>query len=363
MADIGGSRAPDQLHAADVALVERYDCVLLDLDGVIYRGGAVIDGAVDALRGIREAGSHPAFVTNNAARTPEVVAAQLVGLGIEASASDVVTSAQAAAHEVAQLVPAGSPVLCVGAEGLRQALVERGLRPLADTRDEPAAAVVQGFDPELTWQRLAQAAYAVATGVPWVATNLDATVPTAAGIAPGNGTLVSAVATAAGRRPDVVAGKPARPLFDETLRRVGGSRPLLVGDRLDTDIAGARAVGADSLLVLSGVATLAQACCCPPSERPSFVGWNVSAVLRPHPLPRPDAAGWSFDEWRVEVVDAPEPDGVRAARVQVTGSGDPDAGLRTVVAAAWAWHDTHPGAAADALDLGDAGERLGGAAH
>ncbi len=229
---------PATLQSSSEPLTARYDCAMLDLDGVVYRGPDAIEGVPDLLRRARDEGMTLAFVTNNAARTPASVAAHLSELGVEAAAADVVTSAQAAAREVANRVPAGAAVLVVGGEGLEVALRERGLVPVSGAADSPVA-VVQGFHPDVGWRQLAEAAYALAGGVPWVASNLDLTVPTARGIAPGNGALVAAVSTAAGRQPDVVAGKPFRPLFDETLLRIGSERPIVVGDRLDTDIEGA----------------------------------------------------------------------------------------------------------------------------
>ena len=139
-----------------------------------------------------------AFVTNNAARTPETVAAHLRELGVEAQPDDVVTSAQAAATLVLGRVGAGAAVLVVGGEGLRAALIERGLRPVTSADD--AVAVVQGFAPDVDWQALAEGTFAVRRGLPWIAANLDSTVPTPRGMAPGNGALVGVIAQTTGRR-------------------------------------------------------------------------------------------------------------------------------------------------------------------
>ncbi len=326
-------------------LTSTYDCAMLDLDGVVYRGAHVIDKVPDVLRRARSLGMTLAFVTNNAARTPREVAAQLRDLGIEAADADVVTSAQAAAREVANRVPAGSAVLVVGGEGLEEALRERRLVPVFRCKDSPRA-VVQGFHPDVGWRQLAEAAYALAADIPWVASNTDLSIPTASGIAPGNGTLVNAVATAIGRGPDAVAGKPHRPLFDETVLRVGASNPLVVGDRLDTDIEGANACGADSLLVLTGVTDFAALCCARPPQRPSYVATGLEGLLREHQAPTSDDGRWNAGGWTAQASDG---------KLAVSRRGaDAEDGLRAAVAAAWSWYDEHPDAAEGALAVTDA---------
>ncbi|MFY0406008.1 HAD-IIA family hydrolase [Solicola sp. PLA-1-18] len=275
--------SPRQVHAlesSDGPLADAYDVTMLDLDGVVYRGEAAVAGAVEALE-VARASTTLAYVTNNASRPPQAVAHKLRGLGVPAEDGDVVTSAQAAARMVSEVVPAGSTVLVVGGEGLEAALAELGLRSTRSLDDGPAA-VVQGFHPTIGWELLAEGTYAVASGLPWIASNTDMTVPTARGVAPGNGTLVAAIATATGRTPDV-AGKPRAPLFDETVLRVGGRHPLMVGDRLDTDIEGANVVGADSLFVLTGVSTLADAVAADPVRRPTYVSADLAGLLHAHP--------------------------------------------------------------------------------
>lgn len=258
------------------ALQDSYDVALLDLDGVVYIGEHAVPHAAEALRAARDAGMRLAFLTNNAARPPEVVATHLVELGIDASAAEVVTSAQAAARLLADRLPAGSRVLVVGGDGLNAALRERDLVPVSRLDDDPAA-VVQGFHPDVGWRLLAEGSYAVASGLPWVASNLDRTVPTARGRAPGNGTLVDAVRAATGREP-VVAGKPEPPMHHEAVLRTGADRPLMVGDRLDTDIEGANRVGVDSLLVLTGVTDPVELVLAAPGLRPTHVGRDLRAL-------------------------------------------------------------------------------------
>jgi glycerol 3-phosphatase-2 len=335
--------APRTLGVSTKPLVEVYDCAMLDLDGVVYVGDEAVPGVPDVLTRARHTGMTLAYVTNNAARTPATVAESLRRIGVEADENDVVTSAQAAAREVSNLVPAGSKVLVVGGEGLHDALRERGLVPVSSDLEEPAA-VVQGFHPSVGWALLAEGGYALRRGVPWVASNLDVTVPTGRGIAPGNGALVEALAVAVGRRPDVVAGKPFRPLFDETVTRTSSRRPIVIGDRLDTDIAGAVTCGADSLLVMTGVTDIHALCCAPSGSRPDFVSWTMQGLLQPHAAPDLDGDGTcSLGGWIVRA------DG-GALVVRRTGH-DVDDGLRAVAVAAWHARDQAPDADLDTSGL------------
>jgi glycerol-1-phosphatase len=326
------------LQASADPLMRAYDCAMLDLDGVVYRGADAVDGVTRELDKARDAGMRLAFVTNNAARTPEQVSAHLSSLGVRAEPGDIVTSAQAAARALTELVPAGSAVLVVGGEGLQAAITERGFRVVTSAEDDPAA-VVQGFHPSVGWSLLAEGAYAARSGIPWVASNGDLTVPTARGIAPGNGSLVQAVAAAAARQPDVIAGKPFRPLFDETVDRVDARHPLVVGDRLDTDIQGAANTATDSLLVLTGVTDLATACVAVGDQRPTYVARTLRGLTMPHGAPErlSDGAGLAGWEARFE-----------GGGLVLTRSGDdPDDGVRAVVQAVW-WR-VDDGASPDAI--------------
>jgi HAD superfamily hydrolase (TIGR01450 family) len=250
--------------------VVQYDGLFVDLDGVVYRGRQAVPYAVEALSGFP---GRVLYVTNNASRTPQMVAEQLRGYGLRVTAGDVVTSAQAAAAHLATLVPPGSAVLVTGGEGLLQAVQDNGLRVV--TSADEADAVLQGFWPKLTWKDLAEASYAVSRGVPWIASNTDMSVPTARGIAPGNGTFVAAVASATGREP-IVTGKPYHPIMELARSRAHVDTPLVIGDRLDTDIAAARSAGMDSLLVLTGVTSWTDLLQVPVPELPT----RVAADLR-----------------------------------------------------------------------------------
>jgi glycerol-1-phosphatase len=254
------------------------------------------------------------------------VAAHLRELGVPAAEEDVVTSAQAAATMLAARVPVGSRVLVVGGEGLVVAVRERGLEPVHQAGDG-VAAVVQGFAPEVGWRLLAEGTYAVAAGLPWVATNMDATVPTPGGRAPGNGLLVGVVASAAGRSPDAVAGKPETPLHDESVRRTGALTPLVVGDRLDTDIEGANRADVPSLLVLTGVSGPVDLVTARPELRPTYLARDLrDGLLAAHPGVERVGAGWRCGGWTVTA---------RGAAVSVEGSGDPVDGLRALCVAWW----------------------------
>lgn len=263
-------------------LLDRVDALLFDLDGVVYVGPDAVPHAVDVIQAARDAAVDCVFITNNAARMPDAVAHHLTELGIPARPHDVVTSPQAAVTVLGDFVPQGSRILVIGGTGIADELRRRGYVPVASLDDQPAA-IVQGFSPDLGWRELAEATFAVRSGLPWIATNPDRTFPTPRGAAPGNGALVGLVAEAAGRGPDVVAGKPEPPLMREALTRCGATRPLMVGDRLDTDIAAGARVGIPSLLVLTGVTTAEGVLRALPGERPDFLGQDLRVLLHPYP--------------------------------------------------------------------------------
>jgi HAD superfamily hydrolase (TIGR01450 family) len=245
-----------------------------------------------------------AYVTNNSSRTPQAVAEQLQALGLPARATDVVTSAHAAARLVVERFGGPVRVLVVGGEGLRDALVAVGCVPVSSADDRPDA-VVQGYDPELRYRDLAEAALAVSRGAWWVATNRDLTLPTERGLQPGNGALVGAVKAAVGHDPAVFAGKPDAALLEEARRRTSARRPVAVGDRLDTDVEGAARAGVDSLLVLTGVSTGADLLLAGRSCRPTYVALDLGGLLTPHPAPVAEdgqgGARWRCGRWAATV--------------------------------------------------------------
>lgn len=287
------------LRGSERPLAECYDVALLDLDGVVYVGKDAVPAAPQALRQARELGMQLAFVTNNAARPPAVVATHLTELAIAAEPGEVITSSQAAARYLAEQLPAGALVLVLGTTGLYEALAEQGLRT-TDTAAEPVAAVVQGYSPDMDWALLAEGAVAINSGALWVATNADPTVPSPRGPLPGNGSLVAALRLATRREP-VVTGKPDPTMHRETMIRTGARDPVVVGDRLDTDIEGANAVGCASLLVFSGVTDVADLLAASQAQRPTYVGADLAALLSPHPQPELSADGASCGRWSAAV--------------------------------------------------------------
>lgn len=278
------------LIGVDRPLAEAYELALVDLDGVAYRGPLPIEHAADGLTAARARGLGLIFVTNNASREPESVSDQLTSLGIPTQPDEVMTAAQAAAKVLETRLAPGARVLVVGGAGLRTAVTASGFEIVGSADDTPDA-VVQGFAPELGWKDLAEAAYAVGRGAWYVASNLDLSLPTARGYAPGNGSLVGAVVNATGVTPDS-AGKPSPRMYDLAVERSGASRVLVVGDRLDTDLAGARAGGYPGLHVLTGVSTARDDVLAEPRLRPHLIGADLLSLLDTHPEPRRDEGWW-----------------------------------------------------------------------
>ncbi len=312
-----------------------HDLLVLDLDGVLYVGRAAVPGAVEALAA---AGLPTGFATNNASRTPHEVAAHLSALGIPAQPDQVTTSSQAGARLVRERAGEGARVLPVGGPGVRAALEELGLAVADDPAGAPDA-VLQGFGRHLGWTDLCDVVVAVQGGALWVATNTDLTIPTERGTMPGNGSLVGVVRRAVAVDP-LVAGKPEPAIFRVVTERAGAQRPLVVGDRLDTDIAGAVAAGFPSLLVLTGVSSPHDLLAAPPPLRPTYVGADLGALADHHEV----LAGLlrDGDRWRCGAATAT----ASGTTVAVTGDGGSTAGLldqlRAAAAAAWS---LPPGAA------------------
>lgn len=254
-------------------LAAQHDCLLLDLDGTVFRGSEPTVGAIDTLANIS---ARVFYITNNASRSGADVAAHLRDLGFSASPDDVVTSAQTAAHLLASQLPAGAAVLVVGTDALADEVAEVGLRPVRQWADEPVA-VVQGHSPHTAWADLAEAALAIRGGARWVATNVDRTLPSERGLLPGNGAMVAALRAATDCEP-AVAGKPQPTLFTDALERDDFHSPLAIGDRLDTDIAGANAAQLPSLMVLTGVSSARDAVYAVGAQRPTFIANDLRAL-------------------------------------------------------------------------------------
>ena len=248
----------------------RYAGVVIDLDGVCYLGKEPIPGASAAVARLREAGVAVAYATNNATRTPEQFAATLVSLGFHATADDVVTSAVAAAD----LLEPGTRCMVIGAQGLREAVRGRGC-VLVDDPDE-AQAVLTGLDRDITYERLKRGTRALLGGARFIASNADGTYPDIDGISPGAGAIMAALEKASGVRAEI-AGKPAPALFHAAAARLPDGPLLMIGDRVDTDIAGAAALGWDTALVLTGVTTADAAAHADPP--PTYVADDLARLV------------------------------------------------------------------------------------
>jgi HAD superfamily hydrolase (TIGR01450 family) len=327
-------------------LSRAYDLLMFDLDGVVYVDGHAVDHAAESIASARAEGTHIAFITNNASRTPEQVAAHLRELGVEASPTDVVTSSQAAARLLLRDHGEGAAISVLGADGLVMALREAGLRPVP-VGDPDAVALVSGYAPQVRWHVIMQAATKIRNGLPWVATNTDLTLPTDDGLAPGHGLLVRLISDFAGVTPKV-AGKPERPLLDETRMRVQGQHPLMVGDRLDTDIAGARRAEIDSLLVMTGVTDVGQLLAAAPAERPTWLGHDLTALTRPGCCAAESEGAWRAGPWTAEVDSGQLT--VSGSRRDADAGGDLDAWWTAVAAAGWS-HLDRTGRTADGSGL------------
>jgi glycerol 3-phosphatase-2 len=314
---------------------EVYDVALLDLDGVVYVGPDAVPGVPAALQAARAMGMRLGFVTNNASRTPEEVARHLRELDVPAGPGDVITSSQAAATVVAQLLGPGARVLPVGGPGVAAALRAAGLTVVERAEDSPAA-VVQGYGRQVGWADLAEAVVAVRNGARHVATNPDATVPSPRGPLPGNGAMVGVVSGVTGR-PPLVTGKPDPAMHAECVRRTGARRPLVVGDRLDTDIEGARRAGAAGLLVLTGVTDAATLLAAGPEQRPDLVAADAAGLLRAHPLVVVEGPVARCGSWSAGPAEAAD-----VLLLQTDGADGPDRdgldGLRALCVAHWARH-------------------------
>lgn len=261
------------------ALIDSHDAALFDLDGVVYLGSEVVPAAPATMSRLRANGVGVGFVTNNAARATTVVADQLTDMGIPAAPSDVVSSAEAVTALVATELGQGTRVLIAATSNVDDLARQRGLVPV-HSADEHPQAVIQGYDPDIEWSRLEEAAFAVQAGAHWYASNPDMTRPTDRGLVPGLGAQLAVVGACVDRKP-TMAGKPARPLLEATCTRLGCHRPIFVGDRLDTDILGARNAGITSLFVLTGAHGVHDLMDADPDRRPDHIGADLGALLEP----------------------------------------------------------------------------------
>jgi HAD superfamily hydrolase (TIGR01450 family) len=307
-----------------------YDTLLADLDGVVYEGANSIEGAVASINHLQKQGVAVGYVTNNSSRKPETIAQQLNEFGLTVQADEIIGSAQTGTELLATLIEHGSKVLVVGGDGLRSKVAEGGFVVVGSADDEPSG-VIQGFAPDVSWRDLAEASFAIQRGAKWVATNSDWTLPQERGLAPGNGTLVSAVHTAVGQLP-IVAGKPEPAIFLTALRQFETNSAIFVGDRIDTDITGANRAGIDSALVMTGVSTRKELLGVKPEGRPKFILGNLTELTKAYQQPKKTKRGFSCGSAEVEllgnkvVVSHGEPrtlDALKAACSVIWSSGQP----------------------------------------
>jgi HAD superfamily hydrolase (TIGR01457 family) len=304
---------------------DKYDTLLADLDGVIYEGSHPIAHAVESINSLQAQGVVVGYVTNNSSRKSQTIADQLKGFGLSVEADAIIGSALTGAELLSTMVPRGSKILVVGGEGLRSRIEEFGFQ-VVDSADDSPVGVIQGFAPDVSWKDLAEAAFAIQRGAKWVATNSDWTLPQERGLAPGNGTLVSAVHTAVGQLP-VVAGKPEPAIFHTALKHFGSSSAIFVGDRIDTDIVGANRAGIDSALVMTGVSTRKELLGIDQKGRPTFILESMADLLAPYAFPKPIKHGYQCLGAEVELL---------GNKVLIT-QGDPSSigALRAACAAIW----------------------------
>ena len=311
-------------------LLSGYDCLLADLDGVVYEGSRAIKGAVDSINRAQKSKMPVGYVTNNSSRKPETISDQLRGFGLDAHPGQIVSSGQTGVELLATMISAGAKVLVVGGEGLRQRVVDAGFE-LVESSDDAPEGVIQGFAPDVAWRNLAEAAYSIQNGAKWVATNSDWTLPQEKGLAPGNGTLVSAVHTAVGQLP-AVAGKPEPAIFETAKRTFLSKNPLFVGDRIDTDIVGANRAGIDSALVLTGVSTRKELLGIGSEGRPTYIIGNLAELHEKYNAPKQTKFGYSCEGAKVELL---------AGKVRVV-SGDPKSLGALKAACAVIWNSPTP---------------------
>ena len=270
-----GSREP---------LVERYDALVLDMDGVCFEGTEPIAHATESITKAKESGLELAYATNNASRTPQEAADKLHSFGIPAEADHIMNSAMDLMYLLRESLEPGATVLVVGTSALEEEVRKAGFEPVREAT-EGVAAVAQGFGPDVGWAQMSEAAYAIANGARFYATNMDASLPTERGFALGNGALVAAVSRATGRRAQA-AGKPEPGIFLRAAELVGAESPLAVGDRLETDIAGAVAARMPAMHVLTGVSSARDVVRAQRGQRPTYLAQDMRGLFEPHPQPK-----------------------------------------------------------------------------
>lgn len=345
-----------QYLAQSEALSTVYDTLLLDLDGTTYVGAYAAPHAPEALAAAKAHGVRALYLTNNSGRSPQVVARQLVQIGIPTDPGAVINSSQVAAHEAERLLAPDAKVLLVGAEGLRAAFSDSPLIVVESADDAPDA-VIQGLNEQATWAELSEAVLAIHQhGAIHIATNMDATIPKERGLMIGNGSFVACVQHATGSHP-INCGKPEPTMYRMGAERAHAQRALAIGDRLDTDIAGACAGGYDSLHVLTGVARARDVMLAPVGQRPRYLGIDLRDVNKPQPAVTPQydhASGvcaWECARARAAVFSGELRMCTEGESVSIAVAGDADAAEDAVRIS----HDLYRAVTCALWDAADAG--------
>lgn len=280
-------------HAVHVTarLIDSYDSLIFDLDGVLYVGSDAVPHSVASVTSVARSGCEVWYATNNASRSADAVAGHLRQLGFPVAERQVVTSAAVAARVAATTFPQMRRVRVLGSPSLSQLMVAQGFHVLGEADPTAADLVIQGHDPTMTWARLSRGLNDLVAGATWVATNTDSTLPLPGGLGVGNGAFVAALSAASGRAPDVIAGKPHPPMLDHIVSASTAGRHLVIGDRFDTDVEWAVASGLDSLLVDTGVHRIADSAAQGQRSRPTWIGEDLRSLFAPgrHPGDVPHA--------------------------------------------------------------------------
>jgi HAD superfamily hydrolase (TIGR01450 family) len=259
-----------------MALADRFDGLLVDLDGVVWIGPDPVPGSAETLRVLLDAGKRVVFVTNNPGKPPATYAERLLELGVDVAPEQIVTAGMVAARLAGEAAGTGGSAFVIGATALKGMVAATGTRVLEGEEAREADVVVvsghRGFD----YAELLTAKRALDRGAGLFATSHDPTMPFPGGEVPGTGAVLAAVETASGRRAEI-AGKPERHLFEMAIEAAGGGRLAMVGDRIASDVAGGRNAGLETILVLSGTTSREEAGVAEPA--PDHVLEDLSGLL------------------------------------------------------------------------------------
>lgn len=254
---------------------QKIRALILDMDGVLWRGEKLLVDLPAIFARIEQLGLGLVLATNNATRTPQHYIDKLSGFGVTLEDNQIINSAQATAFYLSQQHPDGGAVYIVGEEGLHFALQTRGFYHA----DKNVLAVIGSLDRGIHYKKLEEATLLIRAGAPFIGTNPDSSYPSPEGLLPGAGAILAAIEAASDTKP-ILIGKPQPAMYQAALHRLGTTpeETLMIGDRLETDIAGAQNLGCPTALVLSGVSTLEMAQAWQPA--PEIIAADLTAVLK-----------------------------------------------------------------------------------